>query len=134
MKFQIPRLKASIFGDRFLSHHFSRAVRHDLTHALIEWQYLQFQTVIFAYANLPLEDPLLRLMEDVYCHHCGFDYRYGSTDRLSDLPKAFLLRVMKSLIDEISVHRENAGLEKLDECDYLNHPSEEDKAKCQSSS
>ena len=126
--YQIAMLKASIFSDRFLSPDFSTAVRHGFIHALNQSQKLYCRTVIYAYANLPPEDPLLRLLEDVYSHGCGFCHRDKDNDKLDDLPKTFLVNVMKALTEE-QMHWV-ADSRTLNEYDYHNHTSAEEKAKC----
>lgn len=132
-KFQIAKLKASVIGDRFMSPAFSKAVRHDLIHALTEFQYLYCKPVIYAYGDLPPEDLLLRFTEDVYCHDRNFSHTVQD-GMLDALPKTFLLNVMKSLTDEVNMRGVSYSPAGLDECEYHGHASMLEGNECQSNS
>jgi hypothetical protein len=125
---QLALVKAYVFGDRILSPVFHRAVRNVLIHTLTD-DLAYYKAVIYAFANLSTEDPVLNLMVDKHCAVFSeeLDEYDGEKQRRCQLPSEFLIRVM------LRYSRvKNAGWkDELKPCDYHGHASEEERKKCQ---
>lgn len=90
------KLKAYVFGVRFLSKQFKQTVfRNYLDYLHFSNERLEYHLVIYAFANLPESDPLLRHVVDQHCRNFNkYDDDKTDTEESCQLPHAFLTRVM----------------------------------------
>ncbi|KAJ8112973.1 hypothetical protein OPT61_g4788 [Boeremia exigua] len=118
---QILRLKACIFGDRFLASEFVQATRKRLIFRLINVEGLSYETIIFAFNNFTADDLLLQLMVDVHCNE-GNTISCTADEAIlqESLPRSFLLRAMNK-------YAERFEHETVEACDYHNHSSREER-------
>ncbi|KAI2485654.1 BTB domain containing protein [Pyrenophora tritici-repentis] len=124
----ISMLKALVPGDRILALNFHRAVRDAIIEDLIvncPW----YKAIIYGFANLPKDHPVLDLMVASHC----LDYtdnddtkENGDFQRRSQLPVDFLIRVM---LRYSFMKSQDWSKCILDPCDYHGHVSEEDREK-----
>jgi hypothetical protein len=102
--YQLSRINAVIFGDRFLAPEFSKAVRYDIVRAFIYNDWPHAEVVIHAYENLPADDP-----------------------------KAFLFRFMLRVLEQHEggiYDEEGEEVTSLPECDYHGHKTKKDRLEC----
>jgi hypothetical protein len=88
-----------------------------------------YDSVIYAFANVPSERRLLQLMVDSHCRNSTiiFDDLLEEKKLLPELPHEFLLRVMQRFRDL----RENGAMdEHLDESHYHEPVTEKESARC----
>jgi hypothetical protein len=83
-------------------------------------------TTVYAFASLPSDSPILRLLVDIHCGYFKEPHAREISGHENELPRKYLLRVKKR----------RAGLKKddrvvLSECDYHSHPSNEDLLACE---
>ncbi|KAJ4361299.1 hypothetical protein N0V95_002001 [Ascochyta clinopodiicola] len=120
---QLQQTKAYVFGGRFQSPAFQKAVYKTILDELDDLPF--YEAVTWAFANLPAEDPLLQLMVDANCH--SFSKESDSPQEVEDrkqLPHEFLVRVMLRYGDLVSKH----DREPLDAANYqLRDEKDEDK-------
>ena len=124
-------MKACTLGDRIFAQQFQKAVQQATVKEFAIQEAIPFyNTIIYAFANLPLESLILALLVDAHCAQSaeGADsVDNGELGRRDELSHAFLVRVMLrygSIVDG-SVKKE------LSSCDYHEHGSEEEKEHCQ---
>lgn len=142
-------LEAFVFGDRFLAHHFRRAV-HKKLDSIMTWANIctQGSVTLFQYAfdNIPSHYPLLQHLVDEYRHALCIaeEYRkingigkdskeiylaFSFTSQLS-LPVELLVRVSKGIqqfgLDVTSERHRNWSKD----CCYFEHVDEEEKVAC----
>jgi hypothetical protein len=133
--FQITRIKAAIFGDRFLAPGFSKAVRYELVRVLLREQNVCCEAVIYAYENLPSDDYLLQddLFVDVLAQDFAFNHRVRD-DTKKRLPKEFLFKFMERVLDMMQAgddFRCDDRIYGLSQCDYHGHYCDEDFEECE---
>ncbi|KAH7345949.1 hypothetical protein BKA66DRAFT_576754 [Pyrenochaeta sp. MPI-SDFR-AT-0127] len=126
----LMRVKAMVLGDRILAPVFEREVRHGLIRELVDERGLCYEPIIYAFANLPSEHPILDLMVDVHC--CDFvesgdTKTNGELERRHRLPHEFLLRTM---FRYARLMKDDSRETQLYACDYHETALKEEKYYC----
>jgi hypothetical protein len=127
---QSARVKALVFGDRVLSPIFRQRVCKSLVTELMRHRVF-YKTIIYAFANLAVDHPVLELMVFRHCQVFGDgadEELVEDFDRRSELPNSFLVRVMlryRQCEDHIWDEDE------ADLCYYHGHANEEERKQCQ---
>ncbi|KAF2998171.1 hypothetical protein E8E13_003250 [Curvularia kusanoi] len=135
-QFQMARVKAHIFGDRFIAHGFLKVVRYDFVDVMFEGQMLYCNTVIYGWNNLPSHDPLRELFVDLLVRDlCFADSNHPPEQLMKKLPKAFLLAFMIKVLEEEDegVMAGNIGDRRgcVSRCEYHGHEYDEDFEECE---
>ena len=130
VKIELAALQAYAFGDRMMAREFQTAPRMFLVQRFADGQDVAFyDTVIFAFANLPADDILLKVLVDAHCQEYNVDddgLHKGEMELRSQLPHEFLLRVML----RYSALRQSSSDDGLNPCDYHEHKSEKERKAC----
>jgi hypothetical protein len=94
--FQISHIKAAILGDRFQSSEYTKVVRYELVSVFVKSPLESSgEAAIYAFKNLPADDPLLDLLVDTATKHWKlYEDREELEDMEERLLKAFLFRFM----------------------------------------
>jgi hypothetical protein len=129
--YQEPELlavKAYVVADRLDTPELWYAINNMFVKGLVEiapW----YESVIYAFANVPYERRLLQLMVDSHCRYSEAlgDANDDEEKLYPELPHEFLLRVMKRYRE---LREEGAMNKDLNECDYHEHVTEEERARC----
>jgi len=131
---QLAILRACAFGNRVMARVFQTSAQAALIRSIANGRRLPFfESIIFAFANLPSNNIILTLLVDAHCqdYKAEFDDIWdGELELRSQLPKEFLLRAML----RYSAMREAPVTNSLDPCDYHEHESEKEKEACQKKS
>ena len=122
--------KAYVFGDRFLSPAFRRAINNRLSDYLRNHDLAGstcWEVMRYAFANIPSDRPILQHLVDDFCrmHKECHDDEEDDVAAQKQLPREFLLRVMRAFPDM----RKDAA-DKLQRRCYYEHASEEGKRRC----
>ena len=128
------RLRSLVLGDRLLSPNFHRAVLDVIISGLMgEDPVPYYLGVIYCFAKLPKDHPILDLLVEKHCLECNEAMdteENGEIELRSQLPVEFLIRVM---LRYSNLRRKMASWprkEDLNPCDYHGHKSEEERANC----
>ena len=130
---QMNRIKACVFGDRFMTPGFRVSSESALIDAVIDSSSFPpfHDTIISAYEHLPPNSPVFQALIDRHCYSFneGSDTEgNGELARRAQLPNNFLVGVM------LRYMRLHFGNKKkvLKRCDYHGHSSDDEKGeKCQ---
>lgn len=114
--------KSYVFGDRFLSAGFCRAVTRHLN-GLIQGNRLQYKlagcaATSFALANIAADEVILQNLVDNYANHWKIDHDDFSVAAQNKLPKSFVRRVAETM----------RGGGKYESRCYLEHADDGEKA------
>jgi hypothetical protein len=124
-------LKACALGDRLVAVNFRNTADLLFISNFIGCGYSSYyNAIIFAFANLPLEDNLLTFLVDTHCqnHMIELDTdENGEKELRSQLPKELLLRAML----RHSGLKSKDGAGDLIPCDYHGHSSKEERETCE---
>ncbi|KAF1849865.1 uncharacterized protein K460DRAFT_411672 [Cucurbitaria berberidis CBS 394.84] len=128
----MAKLKSYAFAERFLVPEFRKAVNENLVDDISkEGYYIEvhqmLELVQEAFTTIPLDRPILQLLVDVHCSlwtQCCED----DTISVNKLPRAFLVRAMRTLHEELRWERESADEKKV-YC-YYEHASDEEQKAC----
>ncbi|KAF2709295.1 hypothetical protein K504DRAFT_271438 [Pleomassaria siparia CBS 279.74] len=127
----LMKIKAYVFGNRFLAHRFCRAVNNSLVDsAFQECSSFYYEEIIYAFENLPTGSRILTLLVDIQCAfwNGSSDRDFGGEIELrAQLPHDFLIRYM---IRHGRIKEDPEGTE-LNRCSYHEHSSEEEKKACE---
>lgn len=128
------RLKLYVFADRFvvpaLRAQLNRAIVNDYDSDCPALE--EYETITYAFHNLPSTDPILDLMVDRYFMVWRLDLDEGEDEEAYEtLPHDFLLRFYKRVgrwrKDDLQNRHQ---LFNMDFCSYHEHRSEEEKLQC----
>ncbi|KAH6639456.1 hypothetical protein C7974DRAFT_131865 [Boeremia exigua] len=128
------RLKLYVFADRFvvprLREQLNRAIVNDYDSDCPALE--EYETITYAFYNLPSTDPILDLIVDRYFMVWRLDLDEGEEDEAYELlPHEFLLRFYKRVgkwrKDDLQNRHQ---LFNMDFCSYHEHKCEEDKLQC----
>jgi hypothetical protein len=125
---ELLAVKAYVVADRLDTPELWYAINNMLAEELVDispW----YDSVIYAFANVPYERRLLQLMVDSHCRHSEAlgDANDDEEKLYPELPHELLLRVMKRYR---KLREEGAMNKDLNECHYHEHVTEEDRARC----
>ncbi|KAF2117804.1 hypothetical protein BDV96DRAFT_597678 [Lophiotrema nucula] len=127
-------IKAYIFGDRFATPRFSQLVldqfaSHNICNGDTPW----YSNIIYAYDNLSASNVMLKLLVDLHSHFWDVDHDdEKEPDGIQDqLPRAFLLSVMRKQTKMISDLEDKSAKEHLTACSYHEHATDEGRKECQ---
>ncbi|KAI4936770.1 uncharacterized protein J4E92_001495 [Alternaria infectoria] len=125
-------LRLYVFADRFAVAALRTAMNRAMVKKFNKPSPAPYQSVIYAFDNLPSTDPLLDLLVDT-----AFVTWYSSRDStksaamIQDLPKDFFVRFYMRVGNERTQSRANQfGAFDIDFCSYHEHENEADKANC----
>ncbi|KAJ4994280.1 snare domain-containing protein [Stagonosporopsis vannaccii] len=128
------RLKLYVFADRFvvpkLRQQLNRAIVNDYDSDCPALE--EYETITYAFLNLPSTDPILDLIVDRYFMVWRLDLDEGEDEEAYDtLPHEFLLRFYKRVgkwrKDDLQNRHQ---LFNMDFCSYHEHTTEQDKLQC----
>ena len=127
----ILRIKVCVFGDRFMVREFQRVAQNDfIDHTIKSRIHFRYPVVIYAFENLPSDNPILQFMVDNHCRWFRSDLDTEGNERLQrrdELPPSFLMRVMMRYSDIV-----NGTDNKTVACDYHEHKTDEEREACKS--
>lgn len=128
------RMKLYVFADRFvvplLREQLNRAIVNDYDSDCPALE--EYETVVYAFNNLPCTDPLLDLIIDRYFMVWRLDLDEGEDEEAYEtLPHEFLLRFYRRVGKWRKEDLENRHqLFNMDFCSYHEHKSEQEKQEC----
>jgi hypothetical protein len=131
---KLLRLKLYVFADRFvvpsLREQLNRAIVNDYDSDCPALE--EYETINYAFHNLPLTDPLLDLFVDRYFMVWRLDLDEGEDEEVYEtLPHEFLLRFYKRVGKWRKEDLQNRHqLFNMDFCSYHEHKAEQDKLEC----
>ncbi|KAI4919366.1 hypothetical protein J4E90_001499 [Alternaria incomplexa] len=126
-------LKCGIFGDRFLVPAFHRLAHNTFVNEHFEvvddgTNGIPYETSIWAFDNLPKDNPILVMMVDLQCIAWTEEHDDEAEKSLmSQLPNEFLVAVMLKQNKMLQQHQDSFVLHP---CTYHLHGSEEEKKAC----
>jgi hypothetical protein len=131
-------LKACVFGDRFLARDFKILAHNTYVDIITIKTYLYsipYRQVIYAFANLKDDEPILKFMVDSQTYKWEKDWDDEEEKALlTQLPHEFLVRVMHGFAERRALKdaEEDDGQspEGLEACTYHIHASEEERKEC----
>ena len=127
---RLGMIKALAFANRIMAPGFQRAINAAIVDCHIPIQTPYYEAVIFAFANLPPNDPILTLLVELQYRGYTQDsdtHENGEIERQALLPHEFLLRVMLRLGKSVG----NRGIIPLSACDYHGHATDEERMTCE---
>jgi len=126
---QLLRIKACVFGDRFMAFSFKKAAHNQYISEKdikVPW----YEHIKYAFENLAEDDLLLTAQVDFHCY--AWDPNQDDEDELEvrpQLPNSFFVRVMMRYQQLISVSSDENTLKT---CPYHLHDTEEERKACPS--
>jgi hypothetical protein len=127
----LAQLKVLIFADRILASLFKRSVHNRLLDDAIDAETPCYELIIYAFANLPADSPILTLLVELHYRHFELDddtVENGELQLRQKLPHEFLLRVVLRFARD---RKERYVNDELIPCEYHVHATDKEEKKCE---